>query len=138
MLRAGVSTFLAAGGALALNAFPSAPLFMLAFSEALALVLVLGVLMATIAHRHWAAIPLLLLLSLTRPVAAPFAVVFLAHGLAHWRTDASGRTRRLLPIVLAAVIALASPWTWSFIAARYAGPAEGPAESGLQRTQSIL
>jgi hypothetical protein len=59
--------------------FPAAPVLQLPYSEALALLLLAGTFWCLQRDRYLTAVPVLLLLGLARPVAAPVAVVLLVH-----------------------------------------------------------
>jgi hypothetical protein len=123
--------------ALLVNAFPSAPIFMLAFSEPMALALLLGVLLAVVRHRHWLTIPLVAALALTRPVAAPLAAVMVLHWWTH-RRSTYGRegTRARVAIGAATVLCVASPWLWGFLSSALGAPSTPT--SGADRTASIV
>jgi hypothetical protein len=138
LFRSAVGGRVAVLAALLVNTFPSAPVFMLSFSESLALVLLLGSLLAVVRHRHWLAVPLVLLLAFTRPVAAPLAVVLVVHWWTH-RRDRSGSHGILARTALAVgtVVCLASPWLWGIASSAVAG-AVATAGSGADRTASIV
>ncbi|MDQ1290107.1 MAG: hypothetical protein QG622_3673 [Actinomycetota bacterium] len=62
-----------------LSFFPSSLVLQLPYSESLALLLVVAVLMCLQRHRYVSVVPLLLLLGLSRPVGVPMAVVLTVH-----------------------------------------------------------
>jgi hypothetical protein len=73
------------GGAVLLCAFPSAPALQIAYSESLALLLLALALWWLVDARYGRSALAVVLLSLTRPVVAPFAVVVLVHLVVRWR-----------------------------------------------------
>lgn len=58
---------------------PAAPVLQLAYTESLATLLLVAVLLCLQRRRYLTAVPLVLLLGLTRPIAAPLAVVVAVH-----------------------------------------------------------
>ncbi|WP_207555817.1 hypothetical protein [Intrasporangium flavum] len=139
-----VGAVVAAVAAVSLNAFPSAPLLGLAYSEPAALLLVLLTLSALMSRRYGLAFVWIALLSLTRPVAVPFAVVIAVQWWS-WHRDPAGRPAMRVRVASAAcaLLALASPWLWStitgIVAGRSAGTrlGNGPL-SGTARASSML
>jgi hypothetical protein len=99
------------------NCFLAAPLFQAAYSESIALLLVCAALLL-IARRHYGwAVVAVLLLSLTRLVTPPLAIVVLVHAIVRYRgraTDPSRRSEIVGMTALAAVCA-ASVSIWSAI-----------------------
>lgn len=73
------------GAVLLLCALPPAPVLQIAYSETLALLLLALAMLWLIERRYLLSAVAVLLLSLTRPVAAPFAVMVLAHLVVRWR-----------------------------------------------------
>jgi hypothetical protein len=69
---------------------PSAPVLQVAYSEALAALLVAGFLLLLVRRRYLAAVPVVLVLGLTRAIAAPLVVVVVWHAVERWR--ARGRS----------------------------------------------
>jgi hypothetical protein len=106
-------------------------LFALAYSEPAALVLLLAVLMSARSHRYAFAFIGILLLALTRPVAAPLAVVFAAQWWS-WRRHPETRPSGLRQAAAAAcaLAALLSPWLWTTVAGALAGDEAVRAGSG--------
>jgi hypothetical protein len=72
-------------GAVLLCAFPSAPALQIAYSEALGLLLVALALLWLVERRYGLTAVVVVLLALTRPVVAPFALVVLVHLVVRWR-----------------------------------------------------
>jgi hypothetical protein len=84
MVRARADRFSAAMTVLALCLSPAAPVLQAAFSESLALLLVLGCLW-TLGHREYGRLAALaVVLSLARAVVLPLAAVIVVHGIARW------------------------------------------------------
>ncbi len=146
LLRAQIGAALAVAGALAMNTFVSAPLFMLAYSEPAALVFLLLAIRSTLAHRYAVALASVLLLAFTRPVAAPLALVFAAHFLLRLRNRNADPFRPASQVLLTvcALLSLFSPFLWNTIASMLFGATRPTAEqtngplSGVSRTASML
>lgn len=104
-------------GVVLLCAFPSAPTLQIAYSEALGLLLVALALLWLVERRYGLTAVVVLLLSLTRPVVAPFAVVVLVHLVARWvRRDADPfPLRERLQVVLLGLFSAASSLLWPAI-----------------------
>jgi len=99
--------FSAAVTVLFTNCFLAAPLFQAAYSESIALLLVCTVLLL-IARRHYGlAVAAVILLSLTRLVTPPLAIVVIVHAVARYRGRAQDPIRRA-EIAAMAVLVLAS------------------------------
>jgi hypothetical protein len=99
------------------NCFLAAPLFQAAYSESIALLLVCTVLLL-IARRHygWAVIAVILL-SLTRLVTPPLAIVVIVHAIVRYRGRAEDPIRRseVVAMTLLAIVSAASVSLWSTI-----------------------
>ena len=72
---------------------PPAAVLQVAYTEALAALLLAAALLLLVRRRYLAAVPVVLLLGLTRAVAAPLVVVIAWHAVARWRS-AHPPTRR--------------------------------------------
>ena len=97
----------------------AAPLFQAAYAESLSLLLVCTVLLL-IARRQYAwAVPVVILLSLTRPVTPPLAVVVLVHALLRYRRRARDPVRagEVVWMGILALVCAASVSLWSTITA---------------------
>ena len=68
---------------------PSAPVLQVAYTEALAALLLSGTLLLLVRRHYLWAVPVVLLLGLTRAVAATLVLVVLCHGWLRWRARAS-------------------------------------------------
>ena len=106
-------------------AFPTAPVLQTAYTEALALLLVAGALLAIIRRRYgWAAL-VIVLLGLTRAVALPMAAVVVVHAGVRWWDARHGRDemrpRTAVTLTLLAVLAVASGFLWPAICGWWTG-----------------
>ncbi len=104
-------------GVVLLCAFPSAPALQIAYSEALGLLLVALALLWLVERRYGLTAVVVLLLALSRPVVAPFAVVVLVHLLVRWwhRRADPFRVRERVEVVLLGLFAAASSLLWPAI-----------------------
>ena len=99
------------------NSFVAAPLFQAAYSESISLLLVCTVLLL-IARRHYGwAVAAVILLSLTRLVTPPLAVVVVVHVFIRYRGRAKDPIRRaeIVGMAVLAVVSAASVSLWSTI-----------------------
>ena len=110
-------TFAAAATVLFTNSFLAAPLFQAAYSESLALLLVCTVLLLIAQRRYGWAVLAVLLLSLTRLVTPPLAVVVLAHAALRYRHRERDPIRRseMVWMAVLTVVSAASVSLWSTI-----------------------
>ena len=102
-----------------LNTFVCAPVFQIAYTEGMALALLVATLLAFQARRTGLTAVLVLLLSLTRAVVLPLAAVFAIYAVVRWRSG-SGR-REVIQTVALAVWAMATTFLWPTIAALRTG-----------------
>lgn len=98
------------------SVFPTAVVLQVAYTEALALLLVAATLLLLVRRQYLATAGVLLLLGLTRAVALPMAVVVAVHVLARWRAARRGEDR-LTPLDWARLgglggVAVASGFLW--------------------------
>ena len=109
--------FAAGAAVLFTNCFIAAPLFQAAYSESLALLLVCTVLLLIAQRRYRWAVIAVILLSLTRLVTPPLAVVVLVHAVARYRNRAQDPIRRaeMVEMAVLAVVSAASVSLWSTI-----------------------
>jgi hypothetical protein len=123
MLRPTVGGFGAGMAVLALCVYPAAPAFLAAYTESLALLLVLGALWCLRARRYAGVLLLAVALSLTRPVVLPLCVPVALHAWARWRTRREEPFPRREAAVVAAVAVLtaASFALWPAVAALVTG-----------------
>jgi hypothetical protein len=109
--------FSAAVTVLFTNCFLAAPLFQAAYSESIALLLVCTVLLL-IARRHYGlAVAAVILLSLTRLVTPPLAIVVIVHAVVRYRGRAQDPIRRaeIAAMAVLVVVSAASVSLWSSI-----------------------
>jgi hypothetical protein len=100
-------------------AFPTTAVLQTAYTEALALLLVAGTLLAIVRRRYgWAAL-VVLALGLTRAVAPPMAVVVLVHAVVRWRAARRGQdelpARTLAALAGLLAVAAVSGFVWPAI-----------------------
>lgn len=84
---------LALGTVLIVGTFPAAPALQVAYSESLALLLVVLALWFLVRRSYVAAVPVVLALGFTRAVALPMAAVVAVHLVLRWRDHRAGRER---------------------------------------------
>lgn len=87
MLLETASRFTAVAGVVCLCTFPAAPVLQTAYTESLALALVLGSLWFLRRQRYVLVLVLAVLLSLVRPIVLPLAAVVAVHGIVRWRRE---------------------------------------------------
>jgi len=99
------------------NCFVAAPLFQAAYSESIALLLVCTALLLIARRRYGWAVMAVLLLSLTRLVTPPLAVVVGVHAFVRYRNRAKDPIRRgeIVGMAVLAVVSAASVSLWSTI-----------------------
>jgi hypothetical protein len=116
----------AIAGVVGLCAFPTAPAFQVAYSEGITLLLLAASLDALSRHRYARLIPLVIVLSLTRPVVLPLAGVIGVHGILRWRRSGIDRSSRRDFVILGAagLLAAASAGLWPITAAIVTGRAD--------------
>jgi len=109
--------FAATVAVLFVNCFVAAPLFQAAYSESIALLLVCTSLLVIARRRYGWAIVAVLLLSLTRLVTPPLAVVVLVHAFVRYRRRAADpiRRREIVEMAALAAVSAASVSLWSTI-----------------------
>lgn len=82
---------------------PAAPVLQVAYTEALAALLLAGSLLLLVRRRYLAAVPVVLLLGLTRAVAAPLLLVVVWHAAGRWRNRTDDPLNRQDVVRLAAL-----------------------------------
>ena len=99
------------------NSFVAAPLFQAAYSESIALLLVCTALLLLARRRYGWAVVAVLLLTLTRLVTPPLAVVVLVHAFVRYRNRSKDPIRRgeIVGMAVLAVVSAASVSLWSTI-----------------------
>ena len=109
--------FAAGSAVLFTSCFVAAPLFQAAYSEAIALLLVCTVLLLIARRRYGWAVVAVILLSLTRLVTPPLAIVVLVHAAVRYRGRAEDPIRRseMAGMTVLAVVSVSSVTLWSTI-----------------------
>ena len=99
------------------SSFVAAPLFQAAYSESIALLLVCTALLLIARRRYGWAVVAVLLLSLTRLVTSPLAVVVVVHAFVRYRNRAKDPIRgaEIVAMAALAVVSAASVSLWSTI-----------------------
>ena len=105
---------------LGLSTFVVAPVFQIAYTEGLALALVLGVLLSVSRERWLLTASLLPLLGLTRGVVAAVAALFVVLAVAMWLRERR-LTTKILPLVALAMWSALLTFLWPVIAAVVTG-----------------
>jgi hypothetical protein len=120
--------FAAGTAVLFTSCFVAAPLFQAAYSESISLLLVCGALLLIAQRRYPWAVAVVLLLSLTRLVTPPLAIVVVVHAVVRYRGRAQDPVRRSEAVWLAvlAVVSAASVSLWSTIASAITGGVSAP------------
>lgn len=125
--------FVALGSVLCLCTYPGAPILQVGYSEGLALLLIVVSVTNLRERRYgWVAVGMVLL-SLTRPVVLPFAIVVGVHWLVRWRrarVDPFPLSERV-SVVGVALTAVLSTVIWPVVAAVATGDADA-----FSKTQS--
>jgi hypothetical protein len=109
--------FAASAAVLVACSFVSAPLFQAAYSESMSLLLICTVLLLVARRRYGWAVVAVVLLSLTRLVTPPLAIVVLVHAILRYRGRAQDPLRRgeVVWIVILGVVSAVSVSFWSII-----------------------
>lgn len=99
------------------NSFVAAPLFQAAYSESISLLLVCTALLLIARRRYGWAVAAVVLLSLTRLVTPPLAVVVIVHAFFRWRCREEDPIRRgeIVRMAVLAAVSAASVSLWSTI-----------------------
>jgi len=98
--------------------YPAAPVLQLAYTESLAAFLLVSVLWCLQRRRYLAAVPVVLLVGIARPIGVPLAVVVVLHVLrALWRHPVEPLTRgRVASMLTLTAAAGAAAVTWPIVA----------------------
>ncbi len=117
LLEPTAGRFVAGAAVLLTCCFVAAPLFQAAYAESISLLLVAAVLLLVARRRYGWAVVAVVLLSLTRPVTPPLAVVVLVHAFFRYRGRAQDPVRRseVAGMAVLAVVSAASVSLWSTI-----------------------
>lgn len=107
----------AAGLVAVTNSFVTAPLLQVAYSESLALVLLLWTLLCLRSDRYWWACVPAAVLGFVRVVTPPLAVVAIIVALNRWHTSGRRPDRNhLVPLLIFCTVCLLSTFSWSTLA----------------------
>lgn len=125
----------AAGLVAVTNSFVTAPLLQVAYSESLALVLLLWAMLAIRRQSYWWAVVPVVLLSLTRLITPPLAAVAVASAVYRWRSTTARPSKwEALSIAVLATTCLFSAFAWPTVANGLAGsPIAGRLQVSFQR-----
>ena len=109
--------FAAAATVLFTNSFVAAPLFQAAYSESISLLLVCTILLLVARRQYGSAVLAVVLLSLTRLVTPPLAIVVLVHAVVRFRGQSQDPVRRweIFGMTALAVVSAVSVSLWSTI-----------------------
>ena len=109
--------FAAAATVLFTNSFVAAPLFQAAYSESISLLLVCTILLLVARRQYGSAVLAVVLLSLTRLVTPPLAIVVLVHAVVRFRGRSQDPVRRweIFGMTALAVVSAVSVSLWSTI-----------------------
>ena len=135
----GLATRVAVVAGIGVSLLPSSPVLMTAYSEALALALVLLALRLLLVHRYLLVSAAIVGLAFTRPVAIAFVPVVLVHAAMRWQAG-----RKSVPLSewagmgVVVVVSALSPWVWPWAAARLYGVPNGVQAVGSGRTGQII
>lgn len=127
-----------AGSAVALMcSFVSAPVLQLAYSDGLALMLIVLAMLLIARRRYWLALLAVLALSMTRHVTPPLAVVLAAHALTRFRNRQDSPIGRgeITAMTAVFVASIAGLFAWSTMVRLWLGTTS--AESGRGAVASI-
>ncbi len=124
--------FAAATAVLFTCSFVAAPLFQAAYSESLSLLLVCAVLLLLARRRYGWAVVAVVLLSLTRLVTPPLAIVVLVHAILRYRGREEDPFRRgeVVAVTVLGLVSAASVSLWSTITSAITS---GVRDSGANR-----
>jgi hypothetical protein len=117
LLERTAGRFVAGAAVLFTCCFVAAPLFQAAYSESISLLLVCTVLLLVAQRRYAWAVPVVVLLSLTRLVTPPLAIVVIVHAALRFRNRAQDPIRRGEVVWMTAltIVSAASVSLWSTI-----------------------
>jgi hypothetical protein len=101
----------------------AAPILQIGYAESLALLLIVGVLLCLVRQRYLVALPLVLVLALTRPVMAPmvFLLVVLTIGHILFRRRTGVPVSQIVQLGVLAAVAAASTVIWPIVVGAVTG-----------------
>jgi hypothetical protein len=105
-------------GIVLVTTLPCSPVLQICYTESLALLVLATSLLLLVQRRYALAVPVVILLSLTRPVELPFALVVLVHLVVRWRRRAVDPFPgyEAVSIIGLGLVAFVSAWLWPAIA----------------------
>jgi hypothetical protein len=105
-------------GIVLVTTLPCSPVLQICYTESLALLVLATALLLLVQRRYALAVPVVILLSLTRPVELPFALVVLVHLIVRWRRRAVDPLPgyEVVSIMGLGLVAFVSAWLWPAIA----------------------
>jgi hypothetical protein len=108
----------AVAGIVLLATLPCAPVLQICYTESLALLVLASALLLLVQRRYALAVPVVILLSLTRPVELPFAAVVLVHLVVRWRRRSVDPFPgyEAVSVIGLGLVAFVSAWLWPAIA----------------------
>ena len=135
----GLSALVAGAAGIGLSLLPASPVLVTAYSEAIAMALVVLALRLLLSHRYiWMSLALIAL-SVTRPVALAFTPVVLVHAALRWRSDRDVvQAGNWGGMAVALIAAAMSPWLWPWIAAHAYGVPDSTQFIGSERTSKVV
>jgi hypothetical protein len=136
LVRRHAGHFLATVTVVLSSFFVSAPLLQVAYSESLAMLLLMATLNLLADRRYWWAALCVVLLAFTRIVTLPLLLVVLAHAWARWRTDGPfwrADRRGALGLALVAGASAVGTVLWMLVASLFIGWEAGTKRSLNQR-----
>ncbi len=110
-------------GIVLVTTLPCSPVLQICYTESLALLVLATALLLLVQRRYALAVPVVILLSLTRPVELPFALVVLVHLIVRWRRRAVDPFPgyEAVSIIGLGLVAFVSAWLWPAIAWHFTG-----------------
>jgi hypothetical protein len=108
----------AIGGIALVAMLPASPVLQICYTESLALLVLATALLLLVQRRYALAVPVVILLALSRPVELPFSVVVLAHLIVRWRRRAVDPFPQedVVSVIGLGIVAFVSAWLWPAIA----------------------
>jgi hypothetical protein len=108
----------ALGGVVLVSMLPCSPVLQICYTESLALLVLAAAFLLLVQRRYALAVPVVILLSLSRPVELPFTVAVLAHLVLRWRRRAADPFPRedVVSVLGLGFVAFVSAWLWPAIA----------------------
>jgi hypothetical protein len=108
----------AIGGIALVAMLPASPVLQICYTESMAVLILAAALLLLVQRRYALAVPVVILLALSRPVELPFSVVVLVHLVVRWRRRAVDPFPRedVVSVIGLGIVAFVSAWLWPAIA----------------------